>query len=556
MLAALSIRDIVLIDRLDLEFASGMSAFTGETGAGKSILLDAFALALGSRGEAALVRSGAAFGQVTAQFDLSPNHPALALLAESGVDASQELILRRVQSLDGRAKAFINETPVSVQTLRRTGALLVEIHGQHEDRAFVDAAAHRRLLDAYGGLTADAARVEALWRRWRETIASLDARRAESDAARKGIEYARHAADELQSLDAREGEEEALAANRQRMQHAGKIASTLDDLSGALTGGGIENKLGGALRRLERQPGSADVSAPISAAVERVLIEIGETSALIKSAREACEFSEAELENAEARLFKLREMARKYRCGVADLPVLAERFHAECLAVDAAEKDIRRLQGEANEAEAAFRQATGALSASRHSAAASLDKAVAKELKPLKLERARFITQFNEMAEGGPGGFETASFAVQTNPGSTPGALMKVASGGELSRFILALKVSLAQKGSAPTLVFDEIDQGVGGATASAIGERLAALAKTVQVLAVTHSPQVASHATQHFSISKHAVSANGAECMITHASELDGMGRVEEIARMLAGVKVTDAARRAAASLMEAGSA
>ncbi|MDZ4790254.1 MAG: DNA repair protein RecN [Hyphomicrobiales bacterium] len=556
MLATLSIRDIILIDRLDLEFAPGMSAFTGETGAGKSILLDAFALALGARGDAGLVRNGAPFGQVTAQFDLPSTHPALAMLAESGVDASEEFILRRVQTPDGRAKAFINETPVSVLTLRRAGALLVEIHGQHEDRAFVDTAAHRRLLDAYGGLTGDVARVEALWRRWREAIASLDARRAESDAARKSIDYARHAADELQNLDAREGEEETLAANRLRMQHVGKIASTLDDLCGALTSGGIENKLGGALRRLERQPGSADISAPVSAAVERVLIEIAEASALIKSAREGCEFSETELENAEARLFKLREMARKYRSGVADLPALGERFRAECAAVDAAEKDIRRLETEAREAETAFRKAGSALSASRRAAAASLDNAVAKELKPLKLERARFLTQFHETVDGGPAGFETAGFAVQTNPGSSPGPLMKVASGGELSRFILALKVSLAQKGSAPTLVFDEIDQGVGGATASAIGDRLAALAETVQVLAVTHSPQVASHATHHFSISKNAVRVNGAESMVTHAAQLDGAGRIEEIARMLAGVKVTDAARKAAASLMEAGRA
>jgi DNA repair protein RecN (Recombination protein N) len=552
MLAALSIRDIVLIDRLDLEFGAGMTAFTGETGAGKSILLDAFALALGARGDPRLIRAGAPYGQVTAQFDLNPAHPVFALLAASGVEASGELILRRVQAPDGRAKAFINETPVSVQTLRRAGETLVEIHGQHEDRAFVDAATHRRLVDMFGGHGAEAARIEALWRDWREAEQALAAQRAECEAALRNADYARHAAAELEALDPLEDEEDDLARTRTLMQQSGKVAEALEDIAIVLADSGFDNKLAGALRRLERQPCGAELGAGIAAAVERVLIEIAEASAQVKTARRVCEFSPADLEAAETRLFALREMARKHRCAVADLPALVERFRAECAAIDAAGANLTALESACATHEKAYREAAAALSSKRRAAAKRLDAAVARELKPLKLERARFI-EVRE-TDGGPAGFDAIHFAVQTNPGSAPGPMMKVASGGELARFILALKVALAEKGTAPTLVFDEIDQGVGGATASAIGERLAALGRNAQVLAVTHSPQVASHANAHFSISKHVAGANGQEAMITRADRLAADERVEEIARMLAGRTITEEARRAAQSLIGAG--
>ncbi|MDX2263867.1 MAG: DNA repair protein RecN [Hyphomicrobiales bacterium] len=551
MLAALSIRDIVLIDRLDLQFHAGMTAFTGETGAGKSILLDAFALALGARGDPKLVRAGAALGQVTAQFDLVSDHPALALAVEHGVEAGDDLVLRRVQTPDGRAKAFINDAPVSVQTLRRVGALLVEIHGQHDDRAFTESATHRRLLDAYGGLSGDATQVEAHWRAWREAEAALAERRDMHAAAQRSLEYARHAADELEALDCRSGEEDALAEDRQRMQNASRIAAGLDDIATALSAGGLENKLGGALRRLERQPGARP--SGVAAAVERVLIEVAEAAAVVKAERSALDFNDADLEQAEARLFKLRETARKYRCAVADLPGLAERFRAECAAADAADAERASLEAETEAKRHAYVAAARRLSEARRAAATRLDAAVGAELPALKLDRARFMTDLAHDAAGGPSGFETASFTVRTNPGADAGPLMKVASGGELSRFILALKVALAQQGSAPTLVFDEVDQGVGGATAAAIGERLATLSRAAQVLAVTHSPQVAAHADHHLVISKQAVVANGIEAMVTRAAALDSDGRVEEIARMLAGARVTNAARRAAASLMGA---
>lgn len=563
MLTALSIRNIVLIDKLDLAFGPGLSVLTGETGAGKSILLDAFALALGGRGDSSLVRSGEAQGQVTAVFEPEADHPVRGLLAESGVAADSALILRRSQSQDGRTKAFINDEPVSVQLLRKAGASLVEIHGQHDDRALMDPGAHRQLLDAYGGLLDEAESVRALWGRWREAESALADQARAVEEARANADFLRHSLDELEALDPQADEEESLAERRQMMMNASKITGDLDDALDALSGrDGVENRLSAILRRLERHPGAGPHLAAAVAALERVLIEAAEGRAAVEALIRASQFSPDALEKAEERLFRIRAVARKHRVTPALLPALMQRFRSGLEAADAGEDALNALRREARAAKDGYAAAARALSARRREAATRLDAAVAAELAPLKLEKARFITlaesRVNELRanggaepSGGPYGFDDVAFHVQTNPGSAPGPLMKIASGGELSRFMLALKAALAEKGSAPTLIFDEIDTGAGGAVASAIGERLARLGDRVQVLAITHAPQVAAHAAGHLRIAKHALADGGDERMVTRVTRLDPDSRREEIARMLAGAIVTDEARAAAQKLM-----
>jgi len=554
MLTALSIENIVLIDRLHLEFGAGLSVLTGETGAGKSILLDAFGLALGSRGEASLVRAGQARGQVTARFDLPESHDAIRWLAENGFDEDQaggELILRRVQQADGRTRAFINDQPVSVQMLRETGARLVEIHGQHDDRAMTDAATHRRLLDCYGGLTVNAEAVRRAWDVWRAREGELSEREAALAQARENADYLRHTLDELEALAPEEGEEDRLAEARQTMMNAEKIAAELNAAFDSLSGsGGAEERLSGALRRLERFGSGAHV-APVVEALERVVVEAGEARDTIETALREMTYSQAEMDRIEERLFALRALARKHRVTVDELPNLQADFTRLLDELAEGEAALARLREEVSAARAHYQDLAGDLSGKRRSAADALDKAVQKELPPLKLEKARFLTTLEPIADGGPDGLERVSFHVQTNPGTTPGPIMKVASGGELSRFILALKVVLAERGSAPTLIFDEIDTGVGGATAAAIGDRLARLAEGVQVLAVTHAPQVAAHAQAHMRISKEPLAGAQGEAMVTRVAPLDEPDRHEEIARMLAGAKVTDEARAAAKRLI-----
>jgi len=554
MLTALSIENIVLIDRLHLEFGAGLSVLTGETGAGKSILLDAFGLALGSRGEASLVRAGQARGQVTARFDLPESHDAIRWLAENGFDEDQaggELILRRVQQADGRTRAFINDQPVSVQMLRETGARLVEIHGQHDDRAMTDAATHRRLLDCYGGLTVDAEAVRRAWDVWRAREGELSEREAALAQARENADYLRHTLDELEALAPEEGEEDRLAEARQTMMNAEKIAAELNAAFDSLSGsGGAEERLSGALRRLERFGSGAHV-APVVEALERVVVEAGEARDTIETALREMTYSQAEMDRIEERLFALRALARKHRVTVDELPNLQADFTRLLDELAEGEAALARLREEVSAARAHYQDLAGDLSGKRRSAADALDKAVQKELPPLKLEKARFLTTLEPIEDGGPDGLERVSFHVQTNPGTTPGPIMKVASGGELSRFILALKVVLAERGSAPTLIFDEIDTGVGGATAAAIGDRLARLAEGVQVLAVTHAPQVAAHAQAHMRISKEPLAGAQGEAMVTRVAPLDEPDRHEEIARMLAGAKVTDEARAAAKRLI-----
>ena len=555
MLAALSIRDIVLIDKLDLEFGPGLSALTGETGAGKSILLDAFSLAIGGRGDAALVRRGATQGQVTASFDLAPSHPVFELLATNGLEPQDGLILRRIQGADGRSRAFVNDIGVSVQVLRQVGQALVEIHGQHDDRALIDPSGHRDLVDAFGGLTSDASCVAEAYAAWQAAEVERARHENEIAASRANADYLSHALEELRQLDPEQGEEEALAARRQLMMNAEKIAAELNEAIDALLGEGTSGaRLAASLRRIERQAQAAGpVLTLVAEALERVLAETDTARARIEEALALTAFEPKGLERTEERLFALRGLARKHKVLVDDLPALMGRLETELSAIDQSETRSAELASAAETARKSYGRLALDLSKARAKAAQRLDKEVMVELGPLKLDKASFITNIEtvSLTEGGPSGVDRVAFFVRTNPGTEPGPLMKVASGGELARFILAVKVVLAARGSAPTLVFDEADAGVGGATAAAVGERLAKLAARVQVLAVTHAPQVAAVAHGHLLIAKEAVRGPEGEAMATRVAVLEGPHRREEIARMLAGQTITDEARAAADRLM-----
>ncbi|WNV09064.1 DNA repair protein RecN [Tardiphaga sp. 709] len=554
MLARLSIRDIVLIERLDIEFSRGLAVLTGETGAGKSILLDAFALALGGRGDAGLVRHGVEQGQVTAVFDLAKGHPALAILRDNGFDDdSGEMILRRVQLADGRTRAFINDQAISVQTMKAVGAALVEIHGQHDERALVDAATHRRLLDAFAGLEKDVTALETLWDARKTAYAALEAHRANMERAARDADYLRHAADELKKLNPKDGEESKLAERRTGMMQGEKIAADLREAQEAVSGHHSPiSSLAAAVRRLERRAGSSpSLVEPAVKAIDIAINALEEADQHLSAALIAADFDPAELERIEERLFALRGAARKYSTPVDGLAALAAKYFADVATIDAGAGQLKGLETAASEADKKYSAAATKLSASRVKFAEKLNKAVIAELGPLKLERAKFITQVDSDAQApGPQGIDRVEFWVQTNPGTRPGPMMKVASGGELSRFLLALKVVLSDKGSAPTLVFDEIDTGVGGAVADAIGARLARLAGKVQVMAVTHAPQVAARADQHLLISKDALDKG--KRVATRVNTLAEDHRREEIARMLAGAEITAEARAAAERLLK----
>jgi len=553
MLARLSIRDIVLIDRLDIDFAAGLAVLTGETGAGKSILLDSFALALGARGDASLVRQGAEQGQVIAVFELSRKHPAGAILKANDIVAEDELIVRRVQFADGRTRAFVNDQPVSVQILKQLGQVLVEIHGQHDDRALVDVSQHRRLLDAYGGLDDKAADVAALWQARRTAREAVETHRADVERAQREGDWLRHAVGELNKLAPEQGEETALAERRTVMMQSEKIAGDLRDAHEVVGGNeSVVPALSSAVRRLERRGAqSPHLVEPAVKALDAALNSIEEARAHLEQALRAADFDPQELEQIEERLFALRAAGRKYNTPVDDLAALAAKYAHDLELIDAGEGRLKTLEAAAAQADAAYFAAAAGLSKARQKAAAALDKAVNGELKPLKLERARFATEMVSEAEAaGPHGIDKVEFWVQTNPGTRPGPLMKVASGGELARFLLALKVVLADRGSAPTLVFDEIDTGVGGAVADAIGMRLDRLGRGVQVLAVTHAPQVAARATRHYVISKDATDKG--KRVATRVTEVAEDHRREEIARMLAGAEITAEARAAAERLLK----
>ena len=554
MLTRLSIRDIVLIDRLDLDVTSGLSVLTGETGAGKSILLDAFALALGARGDAALVRHGAEKGQVTAAFDLPGAHPVRALTAANDIQADDELILRRVQFADGRTRAFVNDQPVSVQTLKILGAALVEIHGQHDERALVDAATHRRLLDAFGGLDPEADAIELLWNELRLRESALVAQRAAVERAQREADWLRHAVAELSQLGPQPAEEAALAERRAAMMQAEKVAGDLRDAHDAVAGDQSPvPALAAAARRLQRR--GAQVPAlvePALKALDIALSALEDTRQHLDAALRIADHDPKELDRIEERLFALRAAARKYNVPVDELAKAAARYADDLGLIDAGAQQLAALEAAARQAQERYRVAATALSGRRKSAADKLDRAVNAELKPLKLERARFSTQITTDPEmPGPHGIDHIEFWVQTNPGTRPGPLMKIASGGELARFLLALKVVLADRGSAPTLVFDEVDTGVGGAVADAIGVRLARLARRAQVVAVTHAPQVAARADRHLLITKDALDKG--KRVATRVVEVAADKRREEIARMLAGAEITAEARAAAERLIKA---
>jgi len=554
MLARLSIRDIVLIDKLDIDFNGGLSVLTGETGAGKSILLDAFSLALGARGDASLVRQGADQGQVTAMFDLPSRHPARSLLDSVEIAPDEALILRRVQFADGRTRAFVNEQPVGVQALQALGATLVEIHGQHDARALVDAGTHRRLLDAYGRLEAQADEVERLWEARRGAEAAVATHRAEAERALREADWLRHAADELGRLAPEPGEETALAERRALMMQSEKVAGDLNEALDAVAGSSAPGPaLAAAMRRLDRRSTQVPTLVePVVKALDVAFAAIDEARATIEAALRQADHDPRELERIEERLFALRAAGRKYNAPVDQLSALAQKYAEDLALIDAGAERLLVLEREAREAEKRFVEAATKLSAARRKAAERLDKAVNGELKPLRLERARFSTNIaGDASSAGPNGFDRVEFWVQTNPGTRPGPMMKVASGGELARFLLALKVVLADRGSAPTLVFDEIDTGVGGAVADAIGVRLARLGNRAQTIAVTHAPQVAARAGQHYLIAKDALDRG--RRVATRVTALPDPHRREEIARMLAGAEITEEARAAADKLMRA---
>lgn len=554
MLARLSIRDIVLIERLDIDFLKGLAVLTGETGAGKSILLDAFALALGGRGDASLVRHGVDQGQVTAVFDVPKKHPANAILRDNGFEDSGEMILRRVQFSDGRTRAFLNDQTVSVQTLKAIGATLVEIHGQHDERALVDTATHRRLLDAFAALEKDVSAIETLWDARRTARTALDDHRAGMERAAREADYLRHASEELKKLNPQDGEETSLAERRSVMMQGEKIAEDLREAQAAVSGPQSPvTSLSAAVRRLERRAGTAPaLIEPAVRAMDAALNALAEAEQHLDAALIAADFDPLELERIEERLFALRAAARKYSTPVDGLAALAQRYASDVALIDAGADQLKVLEKAVAAADKAYDTAAQKLSAARIKAADKLNKAVNAELAPLKLERAKFSTQIeSDPASPGPQGFDRVEFWVQTNPGTKPGPLMKVASGGELSRFLLALKVVLSDRGSAPTLVFDEIDTGVGGAVADAIGARLGRLAEKVQVMAVTHAPQVAARADQHLLISKDALDKG--KRVATRVATLAKDHRREEIARMLAGAEITAEARAAAERLLKA---
>ena len=553
MLVHLAIRDIVLIDKLELDLTQGLSVLTGETGAGKSILLDAFGLALGGRGDGGLVRAGQAQGQVTAVFDLSLDHPARGILRASDVADDGEMILRRIQMADGRTRALINDQPVSAQVLRRVGAALVEIHGQHDARALVDSSSHRDLLDAFGGLLDLAAEMAVRHAAWRAAMRALSDHRAGLDKARAEADFLRHAHEELSKLAVEPGEELALAERRTTMMQAEKIAVDLKEAYDGVAGpDSPTTALAAVVRRLERRGVQAPaLVGPAIAALDQALNDVEDARLALEAALREADFEPAELERTEERLFALRAAGRKFDVAVDDLPALMGRYADELAALDEGEGRLAELERAEAAAGEACRALATELSRRRAEAARALDAAVSSELAPLRLERARFMTELRTSAgDPGPDGFDRIEFWVRTNPGTKPGPMMKVASGGELSRFMLALKVALADRGSAPTLIFDEIDAGVGGAVADAIGVRLARLAERVQVVSVTHAPQVAARATTHFLISKEV---EGSDRVATQVTLLDAGRRREEIARMLAGARVTDEARAAADRLIHA---
>jgi DNA repair protein RecN (Recombination protein N) len=549
MLRQLAIRNVVLIDQLEIEFEPGLGVLTGETGAGKSILLDSLGLALGARADSALVRQGEDGASVTAEIELPAGHPAHALLKEQGLDCDpgEPLILRRTLKNDGGSRAFIGASAVPAGSIRDVAASLVEVHGQHDDRGLLNPRGHRALLDAFARI--DIGPVEAAWARVTGIEQELAAARSAAAEAERDRDYLVHAMGEIEALDPQAGEETSLSEERAAMQAGAKAGEALEGLDELLGGAeGALAQLRQAARKIERGAADHPLLADALAALDRALIEGHDAEDKIGRAADALAFDPARLERVEARLFDIRGLARKHRVEADQLAELGERMRAQIAAIEAGSERIEALDAELQQARLDYSRLAEELAGERRQAAAKLDAAVAGELAPLKLDSAKFRTALSQ-AEPGPSGTDRVEFEVSTNPGAPFGPLTRIASGGELSRFILALKVALAEAGTAATMIFDEIDRGVGGAVASAIGERLAQLAKDSQVLVVTHSPQVAARAAHHYRIEK----AHDGQSTTTTIRRLSAEERREEIARMLSGTSITEEARAQASRLLNA---
>ena len=556
MLNALSIRDVVLIEKLDLHFRSGLTTLTGETGAGKSILLDSLGLALGARADASLIRAGAEHAVVSAVFSVAPDHPALALLREQGLDGGEEIVLRRILGRDGRSRALVNDQAVGVTLLKKLGGMLIEVQGQHEQVGLADPANHLSLLDAFGVPAPARALAETCFRAWKESAARLKAAEQQIAEAARDEELLRFSVEELTALNPLPGEEEQLAARRLGLQAGERRAEAITAALAELTlkdrrSSSPAAQLRAAARALGRLPSGEDghPAADALAAIERAEEALAEAERLLTRLAQEEQDDPCALEATEERLFALRAAARKHGVSAVMLPELLAELRARLGALESGAEDVAELRQETARKRAEYLDAATALSESRQKAGGRLAKALAKELAPLKLDRARFLVAQAPLPEPNwsARGMDSIRFLIATNPGEPPGALDKIASGGELSRLMLALKVVLSGGASAETLIFDEVDSGIGGATAAAVGERLARVAESLQVLVVTHSPQVAARGAAQLRVAKQL--ANGRA--ITQVDTLDVAERREEIARMLAGESVTDAARQAAASLL-----
>ena len=547
MLRGLDIRDMLIIDHLSLEFSTGLNVLTGETGAGKSILLDSLGFVLGWRGRADLVRSGQDQGEVSAWFDLSPSHPARAVLQEAGIPIEDELILRRVNSRDGRKTAWINDRRVSGEVLRAVSEHLVELHGQHDDRGLLDPKGHRDLLDTFGGHDDMLATVSAAYRALRAAEKDLRTAEAAQEELRAEEEFLRHAVDELQKLAPEVGEEAELDSRRRLMQGAEKIRADIAHAAQALGRDGAEGMMSDAMRWLDGAADAAEgrLEEPL-AALSRAMVELDDAAQGVEACLDALEFNPHDLELTEERLFAIRALARKHTVAPDELPTLAQDLSAKLDLLDMGAGGLKELNAAVAAAKVAYGEAAGVLSHARKSAAQALDLAMGAELAPLKMERAVFTTQVGD-ADPSATGVDLVNFVVATNPGAPAGPLAKIASGGELSRFLLALKVCLSRDGAQNTMIFDEIDRGVGGATADAVGRRLSRLAQDAQVLVVTHSPQVAALGDRHFQVAKQ----QSADMTLSRVDLLSDTARVDEIARMISGDTITTEARAAARTLI-----
>ncbi len=549
MLTSLSIRDVVLISRLDLQFSAGLSVLTGETGAGKSILLDSLGLAIGARGSGSMVRSGADRLSVTATFQIPPTHAAFAILQEQDLDAhtDEDLVLRRTISSDGRGKAYINDQPVSMGLLRQIGDTLVEVHGQFDTHGLLNPNTHRGILDSFGVKPSLLSAVKTAYQAWQDAKAARASAEERLAKARAEEDYLRHACDELATLAPEPGEEDTLAERRRFLQNSGKLMEAVQSAQADLSN--LDTPLGNAVRALDRAAEVAgDMFTSALEGLERARIELDEVSALLAPMADDMDLDPAQVETLEERLFALRAAARKHNVTVDDLPQVLDNLKARLQALDDGAGGLDALARQESACHQAYREAATTVSAARKTAAKQLDARVSDELPPLKLEKARFVTEVDtDDTAAGPAGFDAVRFVVATNPGSPPGPLAKIASGGELARFMLALKVVLTDADPVPTMIFDEVDAGIGGATAAAVGERLARLAANAQILVVTHSPQVAAQGRTHMQVRK-----DGKDQMTTTVAPLSQAERLEEIARMLSGAHLTDEARNAAAALLQ----